>query len=122
MLYTSAKAAVVDLVCLRKPCCQRQFADYDGCCAVACEECKSHFCALCLGLADGGSPGGHRHVMECAQKPPEMKSIYMPIDVWKKRMAEMQHAKCLEWLESTALPQSVKAKLMHDYPKPTEVP
>ena len=51
-----------------------------------------------------------------------MDSIYLPNEIWKRRMAEMQHAKCAEWLQTTALPQSVKAKLMNDYPKPIEVP
>ena len=122
MLYFSVKAAVVDLVGLRKPCCQREFADYDACCAVWCTECNSHFCALCLELTAGGHAGAHRHVMSCAQRPSEMDSIYMPLDIWKRRMAMLQHARCVEWLRTTALPEAVKERLMNDFPKPDEVP
>ena len=119
MLYFSAKAAVVDLVGLRKPCCGKRFADFDACCAVECAECKSHFCALCFELTDGGHSGAHRHVMSCAQRPPQMEldSIYLPMDIWKRHVAEMQHARCAAWLQATALPESVKQRLMQDFPR-----
>ena len=116
MLYFSAKAAIVDLVCLRKPCCGRQFADYDACCAVECAECRSHFCALFLQRTNGG----HAHVLTCAQRPAEMEleSIFLPLEIWKKHMAQMQHKKCADWLGQTALPQAVKQRLVNDFPKP----
>jgi hypothetical protein len=58
-----------DILTLRCPRCQAAFIDFDGCCALTCDNatCSAGFCAWCL--TDCGADA-HRHVANC----PENKS------------------------------------------------
>lgn len=119
MLYFSARAACIDLVSLRKPCCSELFADYDGCCAVECSECTSYFCCLCL---QGGMTNAvaHRHVATCAGRPAEMDGIFLPIQAWKRHVARQQHARVSDWLFSKDLPQTVTARVLRHFQNPDD--
>lgn len=59
-----ARKHVTDKVLtLKCPRCDAAWADFDGCCALSCAQCRCGFCAYCL--ADCGADA-HGHVGDCA--------------------------------------------------------
>ena len=61
---------IENILTLRCPRCTTAFVDYEGCAALACSTCRTHFCALCLKdctlLNDA-----HAHVRQCPEKRSE---------------------------------------------------
>ena len=56
--------------CAYTPCCKKKFFDFDGCCAIFCDNCKTYFCAYCMGAAENGksiaeNQRAHHHVINC---------------------------------------------------------
>ena len=48
--------------------CRQAFFDFEGCFALKCGSCGSHFCAMCLedcGKGRAGDASAHRHVANC---------------------------------------------------------
>lgn len=60
---------------LRCPKCSASFHDFDGCTALKCETCNTHFCAWCLEIASN-SQECHRHVATCPKKPEDTNVFY----------------------------------------------
>ncbi len=85
------------------PCCKLGFMNFDACCAVACGQCETYFCAFCFGTNDGGmkdssSVNMHDHVRNCPNNPrddPEADAVYATTRLQKLtvRLAALEHAR-----------------------------
>ena len=56
--------------CAYTPCCKKKFFDFDGCCTIFCEHCRTYFCAYCMGSEENGksvadTQTAHAHVATC---------------------------------------------------------
>lgn len=56
-----ARDTVLNLMC---PKCATAYAEFDGCMALQCSSCQTHFCAYCHKVCKD-SRGAHQHVREC---------------------------------------------------------
>ena len=119
MLYSSCKAALLDLVSAKTPCCQRRIANVHGCMAKKCEFCAIHFCGLCFaGFA--GQAACFGHVLTCPQRPFAMvDEHFLDLEAWRRYNASRQRALVVAWLNTKQfLPDAVKTRLLQDFPMP----
>ena len=120
ILYRAVKPALVDMVTLRTPCsCRRPFVEIEACLAIECDSCHTFFCGLCI-QGSWSRAEAHRHVETCRNRPPTMTDDYfMPLDAWKRHMAERQRRLVEEWLSQRDLSEVVKRRLLEeDFPPP----
>lgn len=61
---------------LRCPHCDAPWAEFDGCCALACGACAQYFCAFCQ-AACHGDQACHDHVLRCQANPLRARGLYV---------------------------------------------
>lgn len=120
ILHGAIKAALLDTVTIRTPCCSRPFIEIEACCAVGCDECHTFFCGLCL-EGSWSREEAHRHVKTCQSRPSSMSDDhFLPLHEWKRHMALRQHRIVEDWVSTRPdLPDQVRRRLLdEDFPLP----
>jgi hypothetical protein len=51
------------------PSCRMAVLDWDGCFAVTCIHCQTHFCGWCITAVPGSNERAHAHVRDCFKNP-----------------------------------------------------
>lgn len=84
------------ILSLSCPRCDMVFVDFDGCCALKCNNCSCGFCAWCL--TDCGRDA-HSHVAKCPKKPPGGDVFFASKDSIKDANEKLKKRKIKDYWE-----------------------
>ena len=95
------------ILTLKCPQCRAAIFDFEGCFAITCHSCTTHFCGWCLddfGLGRHGDADAHRHVSSCGHAPPRRRGgVYGQLKEFNEVQAARRLADVRQYLEKRVL-------------------
>ena len=94
---------VENILTLHCPHCGAAFVDFEGCFALKCSRCRTHFCAYCVRHETKRWDESHVHVATCPYNVAPGKDVYASVAVFEKAQRRRRDLMLREYLQSSAV-------------------